>query len=502
MLDAVAAQHAVLRRNPGDREALADVRRGFHTLKGSGRMVGLTDLGDLAYEVERIHNRVLEEDRSVTPTVLALIAVAARDFRTWVDALHATRRVTADPAPIEAAVRAVEAELAGGPGGGPGGGGQPAAPKPLSVVPPSPPSASAPRLPDLELVELPELGASIDDVPIVAQDDEPPGETIDVMPASTSESHKPVLRVVAHNPQPAGAGFVPSARLPTLTLADAGWSDVPSAAMPAPADEDTIADKSPLHDPTTPASARRDADRSGCGGAGRRRGRHRGAVALAVEDPLRRGRAASAHARGRASSTAVRFARGAVRGDGARKPYAVRHSSRRRLSADRHHGPRRSSRRCWRCSSTARPCRRAAQPVIARAIAGLADFTARVRARFGFLSAHEREGEDIQRELEALRQETTAVDGEGEAADPSVAGGVATAERFDDELDQHRGHVDTFHPLAHAGDEVATTSLLHMVVPDAAPVVRPTTASRSGTTNSASPRTTSTVPMTRRRPSS
>ena len=48
---------AARRRNPDDREALTTVRRGFHTLKGSGRMVGLTDLGELAYEVEKVHNR-------------------------------------------------------------------------------------------------------------------------------------------------------------------------------------------------------------------------------------------------------------------------------------------------------------------------------------------------------------------------------------------------------------------------------------------------------------
>ncbi len=47
VLDSVAASHTALVGNPGDREALRTVRRGFHTLKGSGRMVGLTQLGDL-----------------------------------------------------------------------------------------------------------------------------------------------------------------------------------------------------------------------------------------------------------------------------------------------------------------------------------------------------------------------------------------------------------------------------------------------------------------------
>ena len=63
VLDTIAAQRAMLEENHGDREALRTVRRQFHTLKGSGRMVGLTDLGEIAFEVEKIHNRLLEEER-------------------------------------------------------------------------------------------------------------------------------------------------------------------------------------------------------------------------------------------------------------------------------------------------------------------------------------------------------------------------------------------------------------------------------------------------------
>ena len=55
-----------------DREALRSARRQFHTIKGSGRMVGLNELGELAYDVEQIHNRLLEEDRDVTPAMLEL----------------------------------------------------------------------------------------------------------------------------------------------------------------------------------------------------------------------------------------------------------------------------------------------------------------------------------------------------------------------------------------------------------------------------------------------
>ncbi|RON77002.1 Hpt domain-containing protein [Pseudomonas fluorescens] len=51
--------------NPQDRAALTELRRAFHTLKGSGRMVRALILGELAWAVENLLNRVLEQ--SVEP---------------------------------------------------------------------------------------------------------------------------------------------------------------------------------------------------------------------------------------------------------------------------------------------------------------------------------------------------------------------------------------------------------------------------------------------------
>src|ERR1700759_929862 len=48
-----------------DRAALTELRRAFHTLKGSGRMVRALILGELAWAVENLLNRVLEH--SVEP---------------------------------------------------------------------------------------------------------------------------------------------------------------------------------------------------------------------------------------------------------------------------------------------------------------------------------------------------------------------------------------------------------------------------------------------------
>ena len=288
VLDTVAEHRAMLEHSPADRDALVTVRRQFHTLKGSGRMVGLTELGELAWGVERVHNRLLEEDRRVTPAFLALVSVAEASFRKWVRELRETGRIATSPAALQSAMRAVEAELPGGPPvARPSA--APATPVPVSsarpigpIVPPpdlypataeadagfapfesagseSPigfPAAAAdgavtrehphpgslPRLPDLELVTFAELGAPATggDGPIVTLLEESAGETIDVgLPLDTRDSAKPVLRVVADNTtvQPSEVrARQPFANAPELTLLTDVARSPESAAIPEPDD--------------------------------------------------------------------------------------------------------------------------------------------------------------------------------------------------------------------------------------------------------------------------
>ncbi|MAL98807.1 MAG: hybrid sensor histidine kinase/response regulator [Alteromonadaceae bacterium] len=62
-----------LRRYPDDRDALGEVRRAFHTLKGSGRLVGATSLGDLGWAVEHLLNRILERSVKADASVHQLL---------------------------------------------------------------------------------------------------------------------------------------------------------------------------------------------------------------------------------------------------------------------------------------------------------------------------------------------------------------------------------------------------------------------------------------------
>ena len=158
VLDTVADSSARLHARADDREALVTVRRGFHTLKGSGRMVGLSDLGELAYEVEKLHNRLIEEDLPVTPAVLELIDVSQTSFRGWVDALRVDGRVAVDAAALRAAVARANAELPSH---------EPQPPPPAIAPIPAPPAAEE-QTPDpfvvaaplIEVLELDESSTS------------------------------------------------------------------------------------------------------------------------------------------------------------------------------------------------------------------------------------------------------------------------------------------------------------------------------------------------------
>jgi chemosensory pili system protein ChpA (sensor histidine kinase/response regulator) len=59
--------------DPERLEALTPIRRSFHTLKGSGRLVGATALGEYAWKIENMLNRVLDQSIPANANAQALI---------------------------------------------------------------------------------------------------------------------------------------------------------------------------------------------------------------------------------------------------------------------------------------------------------------------------------------------------------------------------------------------------------------------------------------------
>ncbi|MGN6480071.1 Hpt domain-containing protein, partial [Luteibacter sp.] len=86
--------------DPERADALIPIRRSFHTLKGSGRLVGARLLGEFAWKVENMLNRVL--DGSITPHegVQALVGHAVEALPQLKAALEGDTHVTAPIAAI------------------------------------------------------------------------------------------------------------------------------------------------------------------------------------------------------------------------------------------------------------------------------------------------------------------------------------------------------------------------------------------------------------------
>ena len=71
-------------------EDLTTIRRSFHTLKGSGRMVGLGELGEAAWSIEQTLNKWLQKEWVPTPALCALISDAHDVFLDWVKQIQDT----------------------------------------------------------------------------------------------------------------------------------------------------------------------------------------------------------------------------------------------------------------------------------------------------------------------------------------------------------------------------------------------------------------------------
>ncbi|MCW4456215.1 Hpt domain-containing protein [Flavobacterium sp. MXW15] len=64
------------RAAPANVDRLRPVRRVFHTLKGSGRLVGARTLGEFSWKIESMLNRVLDGSRPASPAVVAMVTQA------------------------------------------------------------------------------------------------------------------------------------------------------------------------------------------------------------------------------------------------------------------------------------------------------------------------------------------------------------------------------------------------------------------------------------------
>src|SRR6056297_890185 len=68
-LDSLRQRYPEWREQPNNQAYLTDIRRSFHTLKGSGRMAGAERIGEFSWEIEQLLNQTLDGQYSVEQVV-------------------------------------------------------------------------------------------------------------------------------------------------------------------------------------------------------------------------------------------------------------------------------------------------------------------------------------------------------------------------------------------------------------------------------------------------
>jgi len=87
VLENIKNKFSVWREDTENQNALTELRRGYHTLKGSGRMVGASEVAELSWSVENVLNRVREAKITPSPAIIDLLEQVLMVLPRMVDTL-------------------------------------------------------------------------------------------------------------------------------------------------------------------------------------------------------------------------------------------------------------------------------------------------------------------------------------------------------------------------------------------------------------------------------
>ncbi len=195
---------------PADLAEQTTLRRAFHTLKGSSRMVGLAEFGEAAWAMEQLLNTWLADQKPASADLRALCGEAMRQFGQWVEDIAHGRaahwsaqpfRKAADALRVEGRRVALESPVVAAPAPVPA---QPPVAVPAAAPVAAPVAAAIPAAPTVEASPALDSGVGAP-VPVPA---------VSAVPAPQAE---PVADLAAEAPEPAEAeapatvaGFVDS----------------------------------------------------------------------------------------------------------------------------------------------------------------------------------------------------------------------------------------------------------------------------------------------------
>jgi len=106
-LEKIQQQFPIWDHSPLESEALLVVRRSFHTLKGSGRMVNARAISDFAWAIENLLNRILDGTLQRSPAVLQTLRAAIAGLPTLIVELESGSSDRTDMTPLAARAHAL-----------------------------------------------------------------------------------------------------------------------------------------------------------------------------------------------------------------------------------------------------------------------------------------------------------------------------------------------------------------------------------------------------------
>src|SRR5580692_3743326 len=106
-LEKIQQQFPIWDHNPLESEALLVVRRSFHTLKGSGRMVNARAISDFAWAIENLLNRILDGTLQRSPAVLQTLREAIASLPQLITELESGSADRTDLAPLASRAHAL-----------------------------------------------------------------------------------------------------------------------------------------------------------------------------------------------------------------------------------------------------------------------------------------------------------------------------------------------------------------------------------------------------------
>ncbi|MEO8390037.1 MAG: Hpt domain-containing protein [Polaromonas sp.] len=101
---------AALANDPGDVSQLTVLRRAFHTLKGSSRMVGLNEFGEAAWSLEQMLNSWLADQKATTNEFRDLASEAMGAFSKWIEDIAGNRDGSWSPSAFTRSAEAMRTE--------------------------------------------------------------------------------------------------------------------------------------------------------------------------------------------------------------------------------------------------------------------------------------------------------------------------------------------------------------------------------------------------------